>query len=467
MLPRWINDKFYRNTEGVATTPTFLGVQLKYIALVVLAAQNATLSIVMHYSRISTPASKAYSAASAVLLNEILKCSISYALVIYNARGSFRDRLRISTKEIFGSDCWKLGIPAILYVIQNNLQYTAISNLSAATFQVAYQMKILTTALFSVILLKKSLSKSKWFALILLSFGVGLVQVQAGKAQSPNSSGSKDGMDPMKGFMAVFAACFTSGLAGVYFEMVLKNNKSPKGSSNGPTDLWTRNVQLSLFSLPPAIIPVLINPSAGAIPQGITMLSFFAPLAPRNLLHNFTPSAYFTVLIQTFGGLLTALVIKHSDNIVKGFATSLAIVLSFLASVLLFGFEMSTGFSVGAAVVLWATALYNRGEPARASLSSSPLPLDDKLPPRHYHAYSSGSEEGWMDEKRFRANAGISTPRSYLDEEKEVSFDGGSQDNFINSSAPSSYASASYSGASSPVATNRSSPTFHQAPILR
>lgn len=421
----------------------------------------------MHYSRISTPASKAYSAASAVLLNEILKCSLSYFLVLYKARGSAQDRIRSSAKDIFSGDCWKLGIPAILYVIQNNLQYTAISNLSAATFQVAYQMKILTTALFSVILLKKSLSRARWFALILLSLGVGLVQVQAGNAQSSHPSNSKEGMDPMKGFMAVCAACFTSGLAGVYFEMVLKNNKSPKNSSNGPTDLWTRNVQLSLFSLPPAILPVLLNSTGGAMPQGITIISFFAPLVPHNLFHNFTPSAYFTVLIQTFGGLLTALVIKHSDNIVKGFATSLAIVLSFLASVLLFGFEMSTGFSVGAAIVLWATALYNRGEPARASAvtSSSPLPLDEKVPARHYHGYSSSSEESWMDEKRFRANAGISTPRGYYDEERRRSFD--SQDNFLNSGAPSGYASASYSGGSSPVATSRTSPSSHQATILR
>jgi Nucleotide-sugar transporter len=36
-------------------------------------------------------------------------------------------------------DCWKLSIPAILYVIQNNLQFIAASNLDVATFQVSYQ----------------------------------------------------------------------------------------------------------------------------------------------------------------------------------------------------------------------------------------------------------------------------------------------------------------------------------------
>jgi UDP-sugar transporter A1/2/3 len=63
-------------------------------------------------------------------------------------------------------------VPAVLYLIQNNLQYFAVSLLDAATFQVTYQMKILTTALFSVIMLKRSLSGQKWFSLILLTAGI-------------------------------------------------------------------------------------------------------------------------------------------------------------------------------------------------------------------------------------------------------------------------------------------------------
>lgn len=50
----------------------------------------------------------------------------------------------------------KVSVPSFLYVIQNNLLYLALSNLDAATYQVCYQLKILTTALFSATMLKVS-----------------------------------------------------------------------------------------------------------------------------------------------------------------------------------------------------------------------------------------------------------------------------------------------------------------------
>ena len=231
-------------------------------------------------------------------------------------------------------------------VVQNNLQYVAASNLEAATFQVTYQMKILTTAGFSVLLLRKSLSYSQWLSLLFLSIGVGIVQIQTG--MDNHGAVGRDisaGMNPMKGFTAVVFACFTSGLAGVYFEMVLKDSR---------TDLWVRNVQLSFFSLLPALVPIIFTHGARS---GQSLLSV--------LFDNFGGWAWATVFIQVLGGLMTAMVIKYSDNLLKGFATSLSIVLSFLASVALFDFQMTITFVLGSIVVLIATWLYNQ-HPTRA-----------------------------------------------------------------------------------------------------
>jgi len=64
-----------------------------------------------------------------------------------------------------------LAVPACLYTMQNNLLILALSNLDAATYQVTYQLKILTTAGFSVILLKKQLQSRQWLALLKLMIG--------------------------------------------------------------------------------------------------------------------------------------------------------------------------------------------------------------------------------------------------------------------------------------------------------
>lgn len=136
----------------------------------------------------------------------------------------------------------------------------------------------------------------------------------------------------------------------MYFEMVLKNS---------PADLWIRNVQLSLFSLLPALAPVVMDYRSNVDQTGKGVIA--------GLFENFGALAWATVLVQVLGGLVTAMVIKYSDNILKGFATSLSIVISFLASIALFDFQMTVTFVLGSAVVLVATWLYNQ-HPARVNL---------------------------------------------------------------------------------------------------
>lgn len=63
-----------------------------------------------------------------------------------------------------------------------------------------------------------------------------------------------------------------------------------------------------------------------------------------------------------------------SDNIMKGFATSLAIVLSFCAGVVLFDFQVTTSFIIGTTLVMAATYLYNQPDGIRTSVPLSSLP---------------------------------------------------------------------------------------------
>ena len=86
----------------------------------------------------------------------------------------------------------------------------------------SYQLKILTTALFSVTMLQKSISKVQWLSLFMLFVGVSVVQLQSVDgpvAQSrektlPTQSPLSQTQNPLLGLAAVVASSMCSGFAG-------------------------------------------------------------------------------------------------------------------------------------------------------------------------------------------------------------------------------------------------------------
>ena len=80
-------------------------------------------------------------------------------------------------------------------------------------------------------MLRKRLNGQKWLALLALTVGVAIVQLSK-VDQSASRASNGAGMNPRTGFLAVLLACTTSGIAGVYFELVLK------GAARAPSDLY-------------------------------------------------------------------------------------------------------------------------------------------------------------------------------------------------------------------------------------
>ena len=67
---------------------------------------------------------------------------------------------------------------------------------------------------------------------------------------------------------------------------------------------------------------------------------------------------WYLVALNATGGLLVAVVVKYADNILKGFACSLAIILTCIFSIFIFGFVISGQFCVGAGLVIGSIFLY-------------------------------------------------------------------------------------------------------------
>ncbi|XP_062891482.1 UDP-galactose translocator [Mobula hypostoma] len=332
-----------QRTEETPAPKSTANDRLKYTCLVVLVIQNASVILCIRYVR-TVPGDRFFTT-SAVVAVEVLKLLTCLLLLLFQRRGNVKElALHLYDSLIVHyMDTLKMAIPSLIYTLQNNLQYIAISNLPAATFQVLYQFKILTTALFSVLMLKKSLGRLQWISLVILFLGIGVVQVtqegSAGRDQVP-------GQSYLVGLLAVVISCISSGFAGVYFERILKGTSA---------SIWLRNIQLGLFG-------TLLGLGA--------MMSKDGPaIAQKGFFFAYTPLVWSVIFNQAFGGLLVAMVVKYADNILKGFAASVSIIISTVASVHLFGFHLDLYFTLGAGLVITAVFLYSQ---PRSSPSTDP-----------------------------------------------------------------------------------------------
>ncbi|XP_069743468.1 CMP-sialic acid transporter isoform X2 [Narcine bancroftii] len=298
----------------------------------VMTVVAATYIVVLRYTR--TVLTEMYFATTAVCVTEVLKLILSLGMLRRDV-GSFSGTLSSLNENILKSpkELLKLSIPSLVYAVQNNMAFVALSNLDAAVYQVTYQLKIPCTALCTVFMLNRSLSKLQWVSVFILCAGVVLVQwkpMETTKVQVVQN--------PVLGFVAIAIAVLCSGFAGVYFEKVLKTSD---------TSLWIRNIQMYISGIVVTAIGVYLNDGAQVMEKGF----FFG----------YTHWVWTVVFLASLGGLYTSVVVKYTDNIMKGFSAAAAIVLSTAASVLLFGLKLTLSFITG--TILVCISIYYYGLP--------------------------------------------------------------------------------------------------------
>jgi len=296
-------------------------------------AQNAITPLIFRYATTSADSAHRYNTSVAVFTSEALKLMASFVLICVEENYSIVAGLGVLNDQVVKKpmDTLKLAVPATLYFVQNVLLQLASANLPAALFQVTYQGKTLVVALFSVFLLRKELIRARWLAIFLMASGIAAVQLSSSKEGAQSSMANSEEQSMMMGLIFVLMGCFCSGFAGVYFEMLMKQKAS----------MWVRNVQLAMFSLVIGLVPIIAS--------GET---------PETMYHGFDNAVWVMVVNNAFGGLCVAFVIKYADNILKGFACALATIVATLASVPLFGFQLTVSFFVGMLIVIGSTLLY-------------------------------------------------------------------------------------------------------------
>lgn len=203
------------------------------------------------------------------------------------------------------------------------------------SFQVSYQFKVLMTAIFAVIILRKKLLVTQWTSLLFLITGIALVQLSSDDQKSSSGTRIDSNQNGLLGFSAVMGACVLSGFAGIFFEKMLKG---------ADVSIWMRNIQMSSISIPLGIIVCVFKEGD--------------KIAAQNFFHGYDCYVAYLIALNAFGGLLVAVVVKYADNILKGFATSLAIFVTCVLSIFIFDFHLTMQFSAGALLVIVAIFMY-------------------------------------------------------------------------------------------------------------
>ncbi|KNE91328.1 hypothetical protein PSTG_15258 [Puccinia striiformis f. sp. tritici PST-78] len=331
-----------------------------------------------------------YNPATAIFLTELLKASISFTILLIQSSDHpqsspsaplgtlplqrFSIRLRHSFLSALGPNhvhqIIEMFIPALLYTLQNHLSYISLAELDIPIYLITSQIKILTTAISSVVICERILKSQQWISLWMLALGVVIVQFE--------SIAMKEQANQLRGIAALVLSSLASGLAGAWFERSLKvklvnqsiaaaeDDQAPKdrkishafpndprrATDQGP-NLWAKNLQLSIPSLIISYLMIYLEPHSrrhttvhgffyGFLPSPNSSESFFGQLG----------LVWLVILYHSIGGLLVSLIVKQSGSVVKNFATCFSIVLSVLVSSYSNHTRLGFNFYLGSLLVL-------------------------------------------------------------------------------------------------------------------
>lgn len=310
---------------------------IKTAVLVGLCLQNAGYTLLRKY----TTQNQDVSSKEILFVSEIMKILFSLYMIIYDVDGAKSD----APGSGLGKVSWlvmnsqKMLVLAAIYGAMNILSFVALEYIGAGEFTICAQLKILTTAGFSVLILRTSLSWTKWRALGLLVFGC--ILVASPNFTNSNSASAGGVSSQLFGYAAVLTEVVLSGFASIYFEKVVK-------STTEVISIWERNFQLGLYSL--------------LMYGGIIAYETFSAVEHEEQLRDawsgWTFITFLVALLGATGGLLVAATLKYADSILKTLAAAGAIVLSTVLGHYLLSGPLDIVVSIGAIVSIIAIANY-------------------------------------------------------------------------------------------------------------
>lgn len=325
-----------RSSSSLPTQPTtglkWMGMPLPQVLLCLLVIHKCGTDCLSRYTRSS---GVPYSATTVAILGEVVKVPIlACAIMIFEGKSSVKPILQHALTDA----PYSLALPGLAYASQNILYFVALSHLSATSYQLLSQTKLLFTGFFMWFLLEERLTMRKVGALLLLLAGSILTQLSELMSKSTISGKSIDAtgnVQPLLGGALTVLGAAMSALPNVYYEKVLKRKHENQ---------WIRNVQLTfwitifllMFGLP-SILATIASSESGL---------------NSGLVSGISGWVYLVMLLQGFKCLLIPATLKYSNNIFYAYSKPAAILLTAVVTAVTTGQTPSAQFVIGGLLVV-------------------------------------------------------------------------------------------------------------------
>lgn len=286
---------------------------MKWAVLILLCLQNCLSSVVTRYSK--SILKEVYVDYEVVMLAELIKLVVA-TMFMFTDKSTDTDSQGQGLRKFLWI-IWngkKMIVLTLSYAFCNVCILFALNRVDATVYLVLTQLKLFTTAAFSVAFLGTFVSAGRWRALMLLAIACILVTSPSfnysscGEDAASTSEAAikqRSGSDMLLGVGATLAMVTMSGASAVYLEKVLKRDETK-------LTIWERNVQLAFYS-----VLVCMTLSFSSYANSTT-----APFEGWSVV------TLFIAILQAAGGLLVAATLKYADSIVKNFAVAGSIMLS-------------------------------------------------------------------------------------------------------------------------------------------
>eukprot|EP00931_Biecheleriopsis_adriatica_P048117 TRINITY_DN27792_c0_g1_i1.p1 TRINITY_DN27792_c0_g1~~TRINITY_DN27792_c0_g1_i1.p1 ORF type:complete len:431 (-),score=93.75 TRINITY_DN27792_c0_g1_i1:91-1383(-) len=320
-------------------------------ALLVVAAvlQKCTADGLTWYTR--TNAAISYSGASVTILSELLKFPVLVvAIALFDSPRSIVSTFRsAATRAPF-----LLAWVGAAYAVQNLLYFVCLDHISAASYQLLSQSKLLFTAGLMRVMLGKRFSNRQLLALGLLCSGVVFTQLaESAEAQASGAALRAGHGNVGLGCALTLLSAILAALPNVFYERMLKDKEQSE---------WVANLQLTTWITIWVLAVKLWDMGAAAVwTQAANATSAQGLLdAWAALTHGFTPAVWLIVLLKTLNCVIIPAVLKYGDNILYSYSKPASIVLMCIVTAFLTATMPMPLMVFGIVMVLVSMVIYSK-----------------------------------------------------------------------------------------------------------